>query len=201
MSAAPIFEPIRSVTSDFVYLTRENIDTDQIIPARFLTTTTRDGLGDSLFYHWRYDERGVLKKDALFNHPSTRQSKILVAARNFGCGSSREHAPWALYDYGFRAILSPKLGDIFRANCLKNGMLAIEVSNDVFDVLADRQGRQLTVDPADQMIRIGDDEVSKFNIDGFSRACLMGGNDQLGFLLGNSSAINAYEIYACAQEY
>lgn len=188
-----IFEPIGIISSRFVYLAQENIDTDQILPAQFLTTTTRNGLGGNLFYHWRFDNNGEAMGAALFNQPDTRNSKILVAGRNFGCGSSREHAPWALYDYGFRVVLSPKLGDIFRSNCLKNGILAVDITEQIFDLLIEAQGQCIKIDLLEQKIRIGAHEALGFAIDDFSRLCLIKGADQMGFILSNAQAIDAYE--------
>ena len=139
-------EPFTILTSRTVVLPGANIDTDQIIPARFLTTTTRSGLGEHLFADWRYLPDGTPRSDFVLNSPHTRGCRILVAGRNFGCGSSREHAPWALADYGFRAVISTELADIFRSNCLKNGLLPVMVDEPTSAWLISHPGAEVTLD-------------------------------------------------------
>lgn len=189
-------EPVTAFDSMTVVLPRADVDTDQIIPARFLTTTSREGLGESLFADWRYDGEGAPRPDFVLNQPESSGAQVLVAGRNFGCGSSREHAPWALVDYGFRAVISTEIADIFRSNSLKNGLLPIVVGDDFHTALmaapcrvrVDLEARRVTV-----LDGASAGESSAFEIDGFSRYCLMRGIDQLGFLLDRSEAIAAYE--------
>jgi len=192
--SARTFEPISIIVSPFVLIEQENVDTDQILPGKFLTTIDRKGLGEKAFYHWRFDESGGMKSDSLFNSPQSRVSKILVAASNFGCGSSREHAAWALYDYGFRVILSPQLGDIFRSNCLMNGILAAEIDREMFQSLRRAGGAQLCVDLRRCEIVLDDKARSSFDIDPLARLCLLDGLDPLGFLLSNDGAIRRFEL-------
>ena len=171
----------------------DNIDTDQIIPARFLKTTTKDGLGDQLFYDWRYDASGVPKPDFILNHPGSKQASILVGGDNFGCGSSREHAPWALNQYGFRAVVSTSFADIFKGNALKNGLLPIVVPADIHGWLFEHPEAVLSVDLASQKLTLPDGRSVEFPVDGFSKHCLMEGIDELGFILQQQDAIAAYE--------
>jgi len=170
-----------------------NIDTDQIIPARFLTTTTREGLGAALFADWRYDPAGAPRPDFVLNRPEARGCGILVAGRNIGCGSSREHAPWALLDFGFRAVVSTEIADIFRNNSLKNGLLPVVVDETTHDWLLSHPGVELTIDLPSTTLRLPDGREIEFPIEAFSRYCLMNGVDELGYLLGQSAAIEAYE--------
>jgi 3-isopropylmalate/(R)-2-methylmalate dehydratase small subunit len=158
-------------------LADENIDTDRIIPARFLTTTTRDGLGKLCFHDWRYQADGSDNPAFPLNQPMAKGCAILVAGRNFGCGSSREHAPWALLDYGIQAVLCSEIADIFRNNALKNGLLAIELSIDV----------------REQFVALPDGGRISFQLEPFARHCLLNGVDQLGYLLQNAAAIDTYE--------
>ena len=189
--------PITSFSSTAVVLPNENVDTDQIIPARFLKTTARTGLGAHLFADWRYAADGSLRAEFVLNRPESRGAQILVAGHNFGCGSSREHAPWALVDFGFRAIVSTRFADIFRNNALGNGLLPIIVDADVHRDLTQQLERTpsapLTVDLAAQSLTLPDGRAIAFPIDPFAKHCLLHGVDQLGFLLGEEAAIAAYE--------
>lgn len=171
----------------------DDIDTDQIIPARFLTTTTKEGLGRHLFSYWRYTDDGKPREDFPLNRPETAGATILVAGRNFGCGSSREHAPWALVDYGFRAVVSSDFADIFRNNALTNGLLPVIVDAETHAWLLDNAGARVTVDLESTTLELPSGRRVEFPIDRFSRYCLMNGLDQLGFLLEQSDAIAAYE--------
>jgi 3-isopropylmalate/(R)-2-methylmalate dehydratase small subunit len=186
-------KPLAHLRSRTVVLPFENIDTDRIIPARFLTTTERSGLGRALFNDWRYREDGSPNPDFALNRPEAQGAEILVAGRNFGCGSSREHAPWALADYGFRAVLSSQIADIFRSNALKNGVLAIAVSEGEHRYLLDHPGIELAIDVAAGTIELPDGGRFTFELDAFARHCLVEGVDPLGFLLKHESAIAAYE--------
>src|SRR5690348_1392387 len=188
---------ITTFTATAVDLPNENVDTDQIIPARFLKTTQRTGLGVHLFADWRYDADGAPRADFVLNRTESRSAQILVAGHNFGCGSSREHAPWALVDFGFRAIVSTRFADIFRNNALGNGLLPIIVDADVHRDLVQQLERTpsatLTVDLAAQTLTLPDGRAVSFPIDPFAKHCLLHGVDQLGFLLGEEPAIAAYE--------
>jgi len=186
-------EPINTLRSRTVVLPNTNIDTDQIMPARFLTTTTRDGLGQHLFSEWRYDAQGALRPDFALNRPEAQGCQILVAGRNLGCGSSREHAPWALLDYGFRAVVSTEIADIFRNNSLKNGLLPIVVDEGTSRWLLEHPGAELTIDLESATLTLPTGDWVKFSIEAFSRYCLLNGVDELGFLLGRMSDIKAYE--------
>ena len=174
-------------------LADENIDTDRIIPARFLTTTTRDGLGKLCFHDWRYQADGSDNPAFPLNQPKARGCAILVAGRNFGCGSSREHAPWALLDYGIQAVLCSEIADIFRNNALKNGLLAIVVSAAEHQWLLDHPGIELSIDVREQFIALPDGGRVPFQLEPFARHCLLHGVDQLGYLLQNAAAIETYE--------
>ena len=188
-----MIEPFTVLTGTTFVLPQSDIDTDQIIPARFLTTTVREGLGQSLFADWRYDSDGREIADAPLNSDAARSASILVAGNNFGCGSSREHAPWALLDFGFRVVISTEIADIFRSNSLKNGLLPIVVDRQTHAQLLAEPGVTLTVDLENRAIALPDGETIGFDVDGFSRYCLMNGIDQLGFLLEQREAIAAYE--------
>jgi len=187
-------EPITKIVSRTVVLPFTNIDTDQIIPARFLTTTTREGLGKQLFSDWRYNADGSAKPDFALNQPENADCRVLVAARNFGCGSSREHAPWALYDYGFRAVISSEIADIFRNNSLKNGLLPIVVDEPTNQWLLEHPGAQISIDLASSSMRLPDGKTVNFPIEGFARHCLLNGVDELGFLLSKERDIARYEL-------
>jgi 3-isopropylmalate/(R)-2-methylmalate dehydratase small subunit len=186
-------EPFRILTSKTVLLSQSNIDTDQIIPARFLTTTTREGLGKSAFYDWRYEADGTPKPDAVLNRIDPAEHRILLAGDNFGCGSSREHAPWALVDYGFRAVISTEVADIFSSNALKNGFLPIVVSQAVWDDLAAHPEQPVTIDLEARELRRGNAQPVSFNVDDFSRECLLEGVDTLGWIQSRQPAIEAFE--------
>jgi 3-isopropylmalate/(R)-2-methylmalate dehydratase small subunit len=186
-------EPIKILRSRTVVLPTSNIDTDQIIPARFLTTTTREGLGRNLFADWRYDAQGAPKPEFALNRPEAQGCQILVAGRNLGCGSSREHAPWALLDYGFRAVISTEIADIFRNNSLKNGLLPIVVDETTSGWLLENPGAELTLDLESTTLTLPNGTNVKFSIEAFSRYCLLNGVDELGFLLGRMDDIKAYE--------
>ena len=190
-------EPVKSFTSRVVLLPIENIDTDQIIPARFLKVTDKAGLGDALFSDWRYNADGSPREDFVLNYPESRGAQVLFAGDNFGCGSSREHAPWALVGYGFRAVISTFFADIFRNNALKNGLLPIVVEPDVHrklqaQLVANPEA-EVTVDLAEQTLTLPDGGEVTFPIDPFAKYCLLNGVDQLGFLLDEDEEISAYE--------
>jgi 3-isopropylmalate/(R)-2-methylmalate dehydratase small subunit len=186
-------EPIRQIRSRTAVLPYTNIDTDQIIPARFLRTTTRAGLGQQLFADWRYSADGAIKPEFALNRPETVGCAVLVAGRNFGCGSSREHAPWALLDYGFRAVISTEIADIFRSNSLKNGLLPIEVDEPTGQWLLDHPGAEVTIDLEAATLRLANGLAVAFPIERFARYCLLNGVDELGFLLARQGEITAYE--------
>ena len=186
-------QPIRTFESRTVVLPFTNIDTDQISPARFLTTTTREGLGRQAFADWRYDASGANKPDFVLNKPEAAGCTILVAGRNFGCGSSREHAPWALLDFGFKAVISTEIADIFRNNSLKNGLLPIVVDEATHTWLVSNPGAQVKIDLESTSITLPDGATAKFPIEGFARYCLLNGVDELGFLLKQAPAIERYE--------
>jgi len=189
-------EPFTTLTSRTVVLPSANIDTDQIIPARFLTTTTRTGLGERLFADWRYDERGALRAGFALNQPAAAGCRILVAGRNFGCGSSREHAAWALGDYGFRAVVSTEIADIFRNNALKNGLLPVVVEEGTAAWLIAHPGVTLTIDVARCTLTLPDTTTVGFPLEAFARHCLLEGVDELGFLVARGREIDAYEARA-----
>jgi 3-isopropylmalate/(R)-2-methylmalate dehydratase small subunit len=186
-----------TLTARLVVMPVNNIDTDQIIPARFLKTTDKMGLGTNLFSDWRYLPDGSPNPDFVLNKPESQGAQILLAGDNFGCGSSREHAPWALAGWGFRAVISTSIADIFRNNSLKNGLLPIVVDNAQYQVLLAQFNRtpekQLTVDLEHQLLILPDEETIDFAIDGFSKTCLLNGTDELGYLLGMETQIAAYE--------
>jgi 3-isopropylmalate/(R)-2-methylmalate dehydratase small subunit len=171
----------------------DDIDTDQIVPARFLTTTTKEGLGEAAFADWRYDADGNPKADFVLNTDEAKGCQVLVAGHNFGCGSSREHAPWALYDYGFRAIVSTEIADIFRSNSLKNGLLPVVVDKAAHTWLVEHPGVQVEIDLESRQLRLPEGRVVEFPLDGFSRHCLMHGIDQLGFLVQQEEHIRRFE--------
>jgi 3-isopropylmalate/(R)-2-methylmalate dehydratase small subunit len=184
---------IDTITSKSVVLPIENIDTDQIIPARFLKTTSKVGLGDNLFADWRYNADGSPKPDFVLNKPEAKGAEILVAGDNFGCGSSREHAPWALTQYGFKAVISSSFADIFRGNSLKNGLLPIIVPADVHAELLRWPGIEVKIDLAAQTVTLPGGRSIEFPIDPFAKHCLLEGVDELGYILQQQDAIAAYE--------
>lgn len=190
-------EPIRIIHSTCVPLPIENIDTDQIIPARFLKATTREGFGDNLFRDWRYDSEGVPKPAFILNQPDFKGS-ILVAGKNFGCGSSREHAAWALYDYGFRVVVSSFFADIFRNNALNNGLLPVQLPEDfiqnIFQLLDKDPDLKVMVDLPSQKVTInGTGEAVGFEINAHKKSCLLQGFDDIDYLISQQDKIQEYE--------
>ncbi len=181
------------LTSRVVLLVHDDIDTDQIIPARFLKTTEKKGLGKVLFSDWRYDAAGNPKPDFVLNRPEAQGCQILVAGDNFGCGSSREHAPWALVQGGFRAVVSTSIADIFRNNALKNGLVPVVVDAASHAALVGAPGAEVEIDVEAQTISLPGGGQATFPIDGFARYCLMNGVDELGYLLSQEQAIAAFE--------
>lgn len=179
--------------SRLVALPIDNLDTDQIIPARFLKTISKEGLGDQLFYDWRYDAEGKPKPDFILNTPAAKTSQILLAGDNFGCGSSREHAPWALTQYGFRAVISTSFADIFRGNALKNSLLPIVVPRDVHAELFANPDWTVKVDLASQTLTLPNGRSVEFPIAGFSKHCMLDGVDELGYILQQEPAIASFE--------
>lgn len=175
----------------------ENVDTDQIIPARFLKVTDKVGIGNHLFQDWRYNDDGSPKADFILNQTPANTAQILVAGNNFGCGSSREHAPWALRGFGFRAVISSSFADIFQNNSLKNGLLPIVVGDAdlkrIFAIIADNPNAQFSVDLAAQTLTLPDGTALTFPITAFSKHCLLNGVDELGYILQQESAIRQYE--------
>ena len=186
-------EQFNTLTSRTFVIDQEDIDTDQIIPARFLTTTTRDGLGKLAFHDWRYDSNGKPLENVSLNSLDTGTHQVLVAGRNFGCGSSREHAPWALYDFGFRAVIASEIADIFRSNSAKNGLVPIIAPPDAHDWLMAHPDVEIEIDLADQRVDLGNGPSFHFEIEPFAKHCLMEGTDPLGYLTAQSDAITAYE--------
>lgn len=186
-------KPVTRVQSRTVVLPTRDIDTDQIIAARFLTTTSKEGLGEHAFHDLRYDKDGTRNPDFALNKPGAKGCGILVAGNNFGCGSSREHAPWALLDYGVEAVISTEIADIFCNNSLKNGLVAIVVDEEPHQWLLDNPGTELTIDIEEMTITISDGRTISFTLDGFARRCLLEGVDQLGFLLQQQEAISRFE--------
>lgn len=185
-----------TLTSRFVVIPACDIDTDQIIPARFLKATDKSGMGDNLFADWRYQADGSPIADFILNQPEAHVSQILVAGDNFGCGSSREHAPWALTGYGFRAVISTSFADIFRNNALKNGLLPIIVDEEthqlLFDLVDEAPRAELTIDLASQTLSYPGGSVT-FPIDPFNKTCLLNGVDELGYILGFEKEIAEFE--------
>ncbi len=194
-----MIQAITRFTSRTAVLPYDDIDTDQIIPARFLTTTTRDGLGEHLFANWRYDQNGTPRPDFPLNDAAAGGAAVLIAGRNFGCGSSREHAPWALLDYGIRAVISTEIADIFRSNSLKNGLLPVVVDEATHTWLLQNPGVDITVDLENTRIELPDGRQIAFPVERFARFCLMNGLDQLGYLLEHEQAIHAYESQTLRQ--
>ncbi len=188
-----MIQTISIIRSRTVVLTNRNIDTDQILPARFLTTTSRHGLGPHLFADWRYDDRQNPNKDFPLNQVDPAKYQVLVAGDNFGCGSSREHATWALLDYGFRVVISTQIADIFRSNALKNGLLPIIVEQEIHDRLTEHAGEFLEIDLQEQTLTMANGNIVEFPIDPFAKTCLLDGVDPLGFLLQQEAEIAAYE--------
>jgi 3-isopropylmalate/(R)-2-methylmalate dehydratase small subunit len=178
-------------------LRAENVDTDQIIPARFLTAVTKEGMGDGLFNSWRYQADGSPKPDFVLNQPEYKGAEILIAGRNFGSGSSREHAVWALTDYGFRCVITPGFADIFYNNSLKNGLLLValpeETVNMLLDLVEEAPETRITVNLEDQKVTLPDGQQLGFQIDPFRKMCLLQGVDDLGYIMLQEEAIAAHE--------
>lgn len=185
-------KPLRRIESTFVFLPAENIDTDQICPARFLTTTSRDGFARALFADWRFDQDGEPRPDFPLNRPEAKDARILVTGRNFGCGSSREHAVWALRENGVEAVIATSLADIFRRNALKNGVLPIVIDAASHASLSTSAGASILVD-LEQLLVAWPGGEAKFAIEPFARHCLLEGVDELGYLLRQEAAISAFE--------
>jgi len=186
-------EKISHIVSKTVVLPQTDTDTDQIMPARFLTTTNKEGLGAAAFADWRYDADGNPLPDFPLNQPGAKDSQILVAGNNFGCGSSREHAPWGLVDFGFRAVISTQIADIFRNNALKNGLVPVVIDAEPHRWLLEHPGAEVSIDVAAATITLPGREPLEFPLDGFSKHCLLEGVDQLGYLLGRDAEITAFE--------
>jgi 3-isopropylmalate/(R)-2-methylmalate dehydratase small subunit len=192
-SAVTLSTKTVTIESKTVALPIDNIDTDQIIPARFLKTTSMEGLGENLFLDWRYLPDGTPNPDFALNKPSAKGAEILIAGDNFGCGSSREHAPWALKQYGFKAIVSTSFADIFKGNALKNGLLPIIMPPDIHAELLKWPGIVLKIDLATQTVTLAGGRTVEFPIDPFAKQCLIEGVDELGYMLNQQPAIAAYE--------
>lgn len=191
-------EKINIIRSTSVPLPLEDIDTDQIIPARFLKATTRDGFGENLFRDWRYDESNKAISSFVLNNPIYNNGKILVTGKNFGCGSSREHAAWALYDYGFRAVVSSFFADIFKGNALNNGLLPVQVSDSflkaAFTAIEKNPQTEINIDLPQQTIEVlGTDLKEVFEVSAYKKTCLLNGYDDIDFLLSKKDEIEAYE--------
>jgi 3-isopropylmalate/(R)-2-methylmalate dehydratase small subunit len=186
-----------SISSKVVSLNAENVDTDQIIPARFLKVTDKLGLGAQLFCDWRYNADGSAKPDFVLNKPEMKGRQVLLAGDNFGCGSSREHAPWALTGFGFRAVISTSFADIFKSNSLKNGLLPIMVDKEthaqLFSLVEEDPNTSLSIDLASQTMTLPDGRAVNFPIDSFSKTCLLNGVDEIGYVLGMREQIERYE--------
>jgi 3-isopropylmalate/(R)-2-methylmalate dehydratase small subunit len=190
-------EPVTRFSGPAVVLARDNVDTDQIIPARFLKTTTRSGLGAHLFADWRQGPNGSIRQDFILNRPEVAGARVLVAGWNFGCGSSREHAPWALVDFGFRAVVAGSFADIFRQNALKNGLLPVVLPETAYADLLDRVQREpgavVSIDLVRQVAGLPGGGEAAFTIDAFARECLMTGVDEIGYVLAQEEAIARFE--------
>ena len=186
-----------NIQSRMVPMPQRNIDTDQIIPARFLKTISKEGLGDNLFCDWRYDAAGKPNPNFILNQPRAKGAQVLLAGDNFGCGSSREHAPWALTQFGFHALISTSFADIFRANALKNGLLPVIVPTDVhaelFEAVAKDAGAQVGIDLQNQTITTPGGRQVNFPVDSFAKHCLLEGVDELGYTLQHEAEIAAFE--------
>jgi 3-isopropylmalate/(R)-2-methylmalate dehydratase small subunit len=185
--------PATRFQSRTVAIASSNIDTDQIIPARFLTTTTKEGLGKQLFADWRYRADGSPVPEFILNRPEAEGAQVLVAGKNFGCGSSREHAPWALLDYGFRAVISTEIADIFRGNSLKNGLLPIVVDEPTSRWLLDHPGAEVAIDLETATLTLPTGTVVSFPIEAFARHCLLNGVDEFGYLRSKLAQIEKFE--------
>jgi 3-isopropylmalate/(R)-2-methylmalate dehydratase small subunit len=188
-----MIEPFSVLTSRTAVLAADNVDTDQIIPARFLTTTQRSGLGRHLFADWRRDADNQPRADFVINRPEAAGARILVAGRNFGCGSSREHAPWALLDYGFRVVISTEIADIFKSNALRNGLLPVVLDAETQAWLIAHSGVEISVDLVSCEVRLPDGQLANFEVEPFARHCMLHGVDPLGYLLGCEDDIRRFE--------
>ena len=190
-------QPFTQLTTKAVPMRRENVDTDQIIPARYLTAVTKAGMGDGLFSWWRYGRDGKPNPDFELNKPEFQGAQVLIAGRNFGSGSSREHAVWALTEYGFRAVIAPGFADIFYNNSLKNGLLPIslpeETVNMLWDLIEEEPDTQISIDLENQTVTLPDGQQMGFDIDSFRKMCLLNGLDDMGYLLAKEEAIAAHE--------
>ncbi len=186
-------QAVRRINSRIAVLPRSDVDTDQIIPARFLTTTSREGLGAHLFNDWRFHADGSEKPDFVLNKAESKGCEVLVAGHNFGCGSSREHAPWSLLDYGIRAVVSTGIADIFRSNSLKNGLLPVVVDEETHEWLMSNPGSIVDIDVLNTTLSFDNGNSVNFAIDSFARYCLTEGIDQLGFLQNEEDAIKRFE--------
>lgn len=189
-------DPFKRLEARTLVVRQSNIDTDQIIPARFLTTTTREGLGANAFYDWRYTADDQPKNASPFPVAGAGDRQVLVAGPNFGCGSSREHAPWALLDYGFRAVVSSDIADIFKSNSLKNGLLPVEVDAETHAALLERSGVAIAIDLEECTLTTEDGIEASFTVEPFARRCLLDGVDPLGHILAHDAQITAYEAAA-----
>ena len=187
------FELLKGIAAPLAMI---NVDTDMIIPKQFLKTIKRSGLGKNLFHELRYDMQGNVKNDFVLNWDPYKQASILIAGDNFGCGSSREHAPWSLLDFGFKCIIAPSFADIFYNNCFKNGILPIRLDQKTVDVLMDQanQKNHLTINLEDQLIILDDGNTFEFQIDPFRKKCLLEGLDDIGLTLQKKEKINQYEV-------
>ncbi|HUI80085.1 MAG TPA: 3-isopropylmalate dehydratase small subunit [Bryobacteraceae bacterium] len=187
----------QNIESHVVPMPNRNVDTDQIIPARFLKTISKEGLGDNLFCDWRYDAQGKPKPDFILNQPIAKGAQVLLAGDNFGCGSSREHAPWALTQFGFRAVISTSFADIFKANSLKNGLLPVivpaEVHAELFEAVAKNPNAKVKIDLRDQTLTTPGGRAVSFPVDSFAKHCLLEGVDEIGYTLQRNAEIAAYE--------
>ena len=190
-------QPFQTLTATAVPLRMENVDTDQIIPAKYLTAVTKEGMGKGLFSWIRYNADGSPKADFVLNQPEFSGAEILIAGRNFGSGSSREHAVWALTDYGFRCVIAPGFADIFYNNSLKNGLLPVALPEDVvnllWDLVEEEPETRITVNLENQTVTLPDGQTQRFDIDPFRRLCLLNGVDDLGYILTKADAIAAHE--------
>lgn len=193
-------EPFRQLEAKAVPLRAENVDTDQIIPARYLTAVTQAGMGEGLFSWWRYQADGSPKPDFVLNRPEHSGSEILLAGRNFGSGSSREHAVWALTEYGFRGVIAPSFADIFYNNSLKNGLLPValpeETVNMLLDLVEEEPETRIRIDLEAQEVVLPDGQIMSFEIDPFRKQCLLEGLDDLGYLMAKEDEIAAHEARA-----
>ena len=190
-------QPFTQLTTTALPMRRENVDTDQIIPARYLTAVTKAGMGDGLFSWWRYGRDGQPNPDFELNKPEYKGSQVLIAGRNFGSGSSREHAVWALTEYGFRAVIAPGFADIFYNNSLKNGLLPValpeETVNMLLDLIEEEPTTTIAIDLESQTVTLPDGQKMGFAIDNFRKLCLLNGLDDMGYLLAKEEAVAAYE--------